>query len=199
MNDGKPQGTSGVLKGEEQLLLDHNYDGIQELDHVLPRWWLWIFYSTIVFSAFYVGYYMAGQGPNQSQELAADLKDLNALRPPAPGGDQQALLLAAFKDPARLRNGQEVYASKCLACHGDQGQGIVGPNLTDDHWLHGGGTLADVAQVVANGVLDKGMPPWASVLTPDELHNVVAYVHSLHGTNPVVAKEPQGTAHEFKD
>lgn len=203
MSDHKNEITADVLKGEEHLLLDHNYDGIQELDYVLPRWWLGIFYLTIVFSAFYVGYYMAGSGMNQSQELAVDLKAIDSLRPPAPStggeGTNQAQLLAAFQDQSKVKQGQLVYTAKCLACHGDKGQGVVGPNLTDDHWLNGKGTLSDVASVVSNGVVEKGMPPWGAILSPDELVNVVAFVHSLHGSNPPQAKAPQGTAYEFKD
>lgn len=201
MNDSKKPPQVELMKGEESLLMDHSYDGIRELDHVLPRWWLWILYGTIIFAIIYSAYYLPGFGPGQSQELATNMKDIEALRPvdhnPPGGSDQE--LLAAFKNPEKLKHGAEVFAGKCLACHGEKGQGVVGPNLTDDFWIHGKGTLRDVAEVVNAGVLDKGMPPWGQVLTSDELRDVVAFVHSLHGTNPPGAKPPQGEPQEFKD
>lgn len=189
-------------KNDKDLLLDHNYDGIQELDHMLPRWWVWLFYCTIVFSAWYVGYYMSGYGPTPEQELAIVMKEIEAKRPVATAtgsGGEETALLAAYKDPEKLKLGLEVYKGKCLACHGDKGQGVVGPNLTDDYWIHGQGTLKDLAKMISEGVPAKGMPPWGPVLTPQELQNTAAYVHSLYGTNPAGAKAPQGTQHEFKD
>ncbi len=203
MSDKNLNENSGVLKGEESLLLDHNYDGIQELDHVLPRWWLWTLYGTIVFAIGYCGYYLTGIGPNPQQELSVALKEIEALSPaPSSGGgsaSSEGELLAASKDASRVKHGAEVYAGKCLACHGDKGQGIVGPNLTDDFWIHGKGTLSDMANLIAIGVPEKGMPPWGTLLTTDELKDVVAFVHSLHGSNPPGAKAPQGEKQESKN
>ena len=201
MSDEKLPPKVEVFKNEESLLLDHNYDGIKELDHVLPRWWLGILYGSIVFAAWYSGYYLSGHGPTPQQELAVSMKQIEALRPaqaPPSAGEDQALL-AAFKDPAHLKHGAEVFQGKCIPCHGDKGQGVIGPNLTDDFWIHGKGTLKDIAAVVTSGVGDKGMPPWGPILTVDELRDVVAYVHSLHGSNPPGGKEPQGEKQEFKD
>jgi len=191
-----------VREGEQKLLLDHNYDGIQELDHMLPRWWLGLFYATIVFGAFYCGYYLAGMGPTPQQELAAQMLSYEKAKlaaAPAASADNSDALLAAFKDPSKLKAGAAVFAGKCIPCHGDKAQGVIGPNLTDDFWLHGEGSLKDIAKVVTNGVPDKGMPPWGPVLTPEELTSVVAYVHSLHGTNPPGGKAPQGEKEDFKD
>lgn len=200
MSEDKSTPDVKVLRGEENLLLDHNYDGIRELDHVLPRWWLGILYGTIVFAAWYAGYYLSGHGPTPQQELAVAMKQIEALQPkPAPGGADTVALLAAFKDPTRIKHGAEVFAGKCVPCHGDKGQGVIGPNLTDDFWIHGKGTLVDIASVVTVGVGDKGMPPWGSILNQDELRDVVAFVHSIHGTNPPSPKEPQGEKQEFKD
>lgn len=199
MSDSKTE----ILSGEEKLLLDHDYDGIKELDHVLPRWWLGILYATIIFSAWYVGYYMSGYGPSSREELAIAMKEIEMKKtsssPQPTAGNEDEMLLAAYQDPQKIKHGGEVYAGKCIACHGDKGQGVVGPNLTDDFWIHGKGTLKDIASVVASGVLDKGMPPWSETLTPEELKDVVAFVHSLHGTNPPGAKAAQGEKQEFKD
>ena len=201
MSDSKNLPNVDVSKVEEKLLLDHNYDGIRELDHVLPRWWLWLFYGTIVFAAWYSGYYLSGHGPNPQEELKVAMKEIESLKPAAtePTASEDHALLVAYKDSLKIKHGSEVFAVKCVACHGNKAQGIVGPNLTDDFWLHGKGTLKDVAAIVTTGVPEKGMPPWGPLLTPDELRDVVAFVHSVHGTNPTGAKPPQGEKQEFKD
>ena len=199
--DPNKQTKVDVLKGEEALLLDHNYDGIHELDHVLPSWWVGIFVATILFSAWYVGYYMSGHGPNPQQELAASLAEIEAMKPVAapPSEGDEAALLAALKDPEKQKHGLEVYMGKCVACHGDKGQGLIGPNLTDDYWIHGVGTAKDIAKVIADGVAEKGMPPWGPILTPDELRDTVAFIRSLHASNPAGAKPAQGEHHELKE
>lgn len=184
-----------ILKGEEKLVLDHSYDGIRELDHLLPRWWVWLFFGTVVFAAWYAGYYMFGSGPTPQQELAQAMLEHDSLKP-APAQDGSAALLAVVGKPENIKHGHEVFALRCVACHGEAGQGGIGPNLTDDYWLHGKGTPQDIAQVVATGVLDKGMPPWGEVLTADEARDVVVFVASIHDTHPTGAKVPQGEKYE---
>ena len=188
---------SEVLKGEESLVLDHEYDGIKELDHPLPNWWLWIFYLTIAFSIPYAIYYMTGMGPTLSQELASDLEQIAKVQAAAPKPAEAGLekLIAALKDPSQIESGKTAFIAKCAACHGDKGQGLIGPNLTDDYWLHGEGKAKDVIKVVSEGVLDKGMPAWGQVVSPDELVHLTAFIHSLRGTNPAGAKEAQGAMH----
>jgi cytochrome c oxidase cbb3-type subunit 3 len=190
-----------ILKGEESLVLDHNYDGIKELDHMLPRWWVWLFAATVIFGAWYAGYYMSGVGPTPQQELALKMVELEALNPKPSGGEvDDAKFIAAFAaaagKPEHIKNGQEVYASKCLACHGDLGQGVIGPNLTDDYWIHGKGRPEDIARVVADGVSDKGMPPWSALLSPEESVDVVVFIDSIHDSHPDGAKAPQGEKYE---
>lgn len=187
-------------KGEAQLL-DHEYDGIRELDNMLPRWWVWLLYATIVFAAWYSGYYMSGYGPTPQQELAVSLKQIEALKPPPGAGfaEAKAAILAVLGNPKNIHEGQEVFKAKCVACHGDNGQGVIGPNLTDDFWINGQGRVEDMVQVVANGVPEKGMPPWGPVLTAHEARDVVVFVRSLHATNPQNPKAPQGVKYEFKE
>lgn len=179
---------------DKGLLLDHDYDGIQELDHPLPSWWLNLFYVTIVFSVLYMGYYMLGPGPTLRQELTAKMSAIEQAqaRAPKPKSQGDEAFAVAVADPEKVKLGSGVYAGKCAACHGDKGQGLIGPNLTDDYWIHGKGQLAEIAKVVSEGVPDKGMPPWGSVLKPDELVHLVAFIKSVRGTNPSGAKEPQG-------
>ena len=210
MNDRREETTSmndknkpavEVFKSEESLLLDHNYDGIRELDHVLPRWWLWLLYATIVFAAWYSGYYMSGFGPTPQQELAVELKKIDALRPPEQPttGFNEAELLAAVGKPELIKSGKEVFAGKCVSCHGDLAQGVIGPNLTDEFWIQGKGTLQGIAKVVTDGVAEKGMPPWGAILTKDETRDVVVYIHSIQGSRPAGAKDPQGEKQEAKN
>ncbi len=190
MNDKKVE----LLKGEEALLLNHNYDGIHELDHPLPRWWVLKFYGTIIFSIFYIAYFMIGPGPTPTQELATELTQIESLRPQSTGSSDEELaaLTLASKDQASIALGKEIYSGKCAMCHGDIGQGIIGPNLGDSYWIHGKGDLVTLSEMVKTGVLDKGMPAWGEVLKPEEIVNVVSFVFSLRGTNPPGGKAPQG-------
>lgn len=199
MSENKNDQKNLILKDEEHLVLDHNYDGIQELDHPLPRWWVWLFYLTIAFSIFYVGYYMLGSGPTLKQELDVALKAMEKKKSPnMQETEDDELFIAWAKDGSHLQKGQEVYTSKCAACHGDKGQGLVGPNLTDDHWIHGAGKLTALAHVIREGVVDKGMPPWNQLLSPDEVKSVVAYIVKIHGTNPPGGKPVQGEKYDWK-
>ncbi len=190
-----------ILKDEENLVLDHNYDGIQELDHPLPNWWLWIFYLTTIFGAFYAGYYLSGYGPTLRDELSVAMQEIEAVKSQKPSGDGEttdASLLALVQNPEKVKHGSEVFTGKCAACHGDKGQGLIGPNLTDDFWIHGAGQLTQIAKVISEGVAEKGMPPWGAVLTPDELQDVTAFIRSIHGSQPAGAKEPQGESHPLE-
>jgi cytochrome c oxidase cbb3-type subunit 3 len=181
---------------ETDQIIEHDYDGIQEYDNPLPNWWLAIFYLSIVFSAVYVGYYHFAGGPSLDDELAADLaavrakQQVNTGTPDGPGEEE---LLAVFQDDGRRRLGAEQFMGKCASCHGNKGEGSIGPNLTDHYWLHGDGSLPAILQVVSDGVPDKGMPPWKGMLKKDELLSVVAYVRSLAGSPVANGKAPQGT------
>ncbi|MGE3974839.1 MAG: cbb3-type cytochrome c oxidase N-terminal domain-containing protein [Bdellovibrionales bacterium] len=172
---------------------DHSYDGIQELDNPLPRWWLWTFYITVVFSAFYIPYYHFLGGQNPIDEYQSDIAKLEAEKKSAPSeenGDQK--IIAALGDAQVKAKGAFVFDSKCAVCHGKEGQGIIGPNLTDNYWINGDGSPTTVAKVINEGVPAKGMPPWASVLQPEELVQVAVFVVSLKGSTPANPKAPQG-------
>jgi cytochrome c oxidase cbb3-type subunit 3 len=191
-----------LIPGDEGRLLDHDYDGIRELDHPLPRWWLMIFYTTMVFGFGYAGYDLSGSGPTLKEELAVAMKAIEARHPPptAPGAAvDEGPLLAVLHDQQRVANGQGVYIGKCAACHGAKGEGGIGPNLTDDHWIHGQGHPKDIAGTIQKGVAEKGMPSWEGLLKSDELIDVTAFIRSVHGTNPPGAKAAQGELREFKE
>lgn len=180
---------------QDDKLLDHSYDGIQEYDNPMPRWWVWVFWATIVFS---VAYYFLpspfGEGPGKIAQYEADMAKHAAAAQVASGpavSDEDLQRMAA--DAAALADGKTVYEANCAACHRADGGGLIGPNLTDDAWIHGG-TPSQVHYTIATGVLAKGMPPWERILKPEQLNHVTAYVLSLKGTNPPNPKAPEGPA-----
>lgn len=183
-------------KAEGKKLEGHEYDGIQELDYGPPTWFNVLFIACIVFGIAYWLYYSVGSGPTLLDEYHdAKKSDEYALATRSAQDKNQMPteneLHALLADSQKKKVGQETYASKCVSCHGAAGQGGIGPNLTDNYWIHGG-KLADIYKTVFNGVGDKGMPPWGPVLSRDEIQAVVVYIRSLAGTNPPGAKAPQG-------
>jgi cytochrome c oxidase cbb3-type subunit 3 len=176
---------------EQGRLLDHSYDGIQEFDNPLPRWWVWIFWATIAFSAAYTlipGNAM--RGPGRIAEYNAAMAEAARLHPPAAEASE-ASLMALTNDRQALAAGKQVFVTTCSPCHRPDGGGLIGPNLTDDYWLHGG-TITEIHHTITNGVLDKGMPNWGKILKPEQVTDVAAYVYTLHGSNPPNPKLPQG-------
>lgn len=177
-------------------VLDHEYDGIQELDNPLPSWWLATFYGAIIFSVLYVSYYLFGPGLTLEQELAADMgrlktiEEANRKNRPALTEEQ---LAAAFADQKNHELGGQIFAAKCAACHGNTGEGQIGPNLTDNFWIHGDSRPVSLIKIISEGVPEKGMPPWASLLAPEEVVAVASHVKSIIGTHPKNPKAAQGT------
>ena len=178
----------------EDLLLDHEYDGIQEYDNPMPRWWIQIFWATIIWAALYaLNVPGIGTGKGRIANYERDMAAWRAKYPPAAAVKplDDATLLADTKDPAKLALGKTTFTMNCVPCHGPAGGGVIGPNLTDDYWLHGGAP-SQIWTTVHTGVLAKGMPAWGQMLTPDKVEAVVAYVITLHGTHPANPKAPQG-------
>ena len=184
-----------TAKHDDERLLDHDYDGIQEYDNPMPRWWLYIFWGTIVWAAlFWFNVPGIGVGQGRIADYDASLAAAAAARPPEPSSAPGAAQLDSMsKDPAALAMGSTVFSAYCVACHGPDGGGLIGPNLTDNAWIHGG-TPDAIYATVRDGVLAKGMPAWSQSLKPDAVAAVVAYVISLQGTTPAAPKPPEGTA-----
>lgn len=184
---------------ERDEKLSHNYDGIEEYDNDLPRWWVWLFWLTIVFAVVRVGYYHFGPGKLQFEQLADSMAELEEIRAAATpiGGEtvNDEVLLALAKKEDVVSQGSEIYTANCLACHAPQGQGLVGPNLTDNYWIHGG-SPTDIHRIIVEGVPEKGMVPWKDILNPEQIRAVTAYVWTLHGTNPPNPKDPEGELFE---
>ncbi len=187
----KPAAGSG--DPERDLLLDHNYDGIQEYDNPMPRWWVLLFWGTFLFAlGYFFHYHLSPNGRGvydvyeAEMQVAAEQTEKRAL---AEQVTEESLRELMRQEPMVLA-GQAVFQERCVTCHADRGQGKIGPNLTDDYTLHGA-QLMDIYGVVRDGVIEKGMQAWGKTLKPIELRQVVAYVGTLLATH-VEGKAPQG-------
>lgn len=178
------------IEREEEIMLDHEYDGIRELDNNLPAWWVYMFYLTILFSGVYLAYYHFLGGNLQEAEYKEEIAIAEKHKASLANSINEANV-TVLTDEARLANGKTLYSQYCGACHGKSGEGGVGPNLTDEYWLHGG-NIKDVFKTITNGVPQKGMISWKAQLSPAQIQEVSSYILSLKGSNPANAKEPQG-------
>ena len=183
------------IEKEKDVLLDHNYDGIQELDNSLPPWWKYGFYLTIVVACIYLyRFHVSHDGPSQQDEYLAEMQK---------GEDDKAAYLAkaannidetnvvALTGAGELTAGKELFIKTCAACHLADGGGSVGPNLTDAYWLHGG-SVKDVFKSIKYGWQDKGMKSWKDDFSPMDMKLLASYVKSLNGTHPATPKAQQG-------
>lgn len=182
-----------MSQDNDRIIDDHEYDGIHEYDNPLPAWWLMVFFGTIIFAFIYWMHYTVGGGPTLVDELKVDSA---AMQAKFPGGQEPTetdeIWSRLSGDPKVLTQGKSVFAAKCAACHGNELQGLIGPNLVDDYWIHGRGAPSEIATVVRKGVLDKGMPTWEGQLSNDDIRSVVVFVVSQRGTKPANPKPPQG-------
>lgn len=175
----------------DKLLAGHDYDNIRELDNRLPKWWLWLFIITIVYAVIYVFVFdVIKIAPHQEAEYAKEMEAAASLTP-APQAMVFDTVLAPITDQAGLDAGKALFDKNCVVCHKAQGQGLVGPNLTDNFSIHGC-RYFDVLTVIANGVPEKGMIAWKAQFTKDQVMQVASYTLTLKGTNPPDPKAPQG-------
>ncbi|WCM42157.1 c-type cytochrome [Flavobacterium sp. CBA20B-1] len=186
---------SRAIEEEKEIEMDHDYDGIKELDNDLPPWWVYLFYVTIIFGVIYLGKYHLFGGDNQIQELEKDLamaqKEIEEYKKTAPDlltADQVVLLT----DPADLAAGKVIFDSNCVACHRADGGGGIGPNLTDEYWILGGDVKEIFTTIMEGGRDGKGMVAWKQQIKPSDIQKVSSYILSLQGTNPADAKAPEG-------
>ncbi len=183
------------MEKEKDILFDHEYDGIRELDNSLPPWWVAMFYITIAFGVAYLGYFhITGYGVNQATEYAQEMERADEavqayLAKQADRVDETNVVV--LQEPKDLELGQTIFNTYCSACHGMLGEGGVGPNLTDNYWIHGGDITA-VFKTIKYGVPEKGMIAWNTQLRPVEMQKVASYIMTLVGTTPPNPKEPQG-------
>ncbi len=189
---------STPIEKEHEILMSHNYDGIRELDNKIPPWFTFLFYGTILFGIIYmIHYHVIGSGDVQANEYREEMQmaevQRNILIKSGAFLNEETVTLAT--DAAALSSGKEIFNSSCATCHGMNGEGLVGPNLTDKYWIHGGG-IKNVFKVIKYGVPQKGMISWQSQLSPTKMQEVASYILSLQGTEPPNAKPPEGEVWE---
>jgi len=175
-------------------LRGHNFDGIEEFDNSLPNWWLWTFYLAIIFAVFYWFHYHAiGTGALPAEEFQQEMEAAEARLAASLEGKEvtDASLLALAAEPTVVQKGAQIFATNCVACHLANAGGSIGPNLTDDYWIHGG-KPTDLYKTVTEGVPAKGMITWLPVLGPLRCQQVVAYLLTIKNTNVAGGKAPQG-------
>ena len=184
------------LELEATVMTDHEYDGIRELDNNLPPWWKYGFYFTILFGFVYIyNYHIAHSSPLQLQEYTAELEEADSLKKEqlknaAASIDESNVI--ALADPTSLSSGKSIFIGNCANCHGQNGEGGVGPNMTDDYWIHGGG-IQNIFKTIKYGVPAKGMIAWQAQLKPEAIQKVASYILTLQGTKPANGKAAQGT------
>jgi cytochrome c oxidase cbb3-type subunit III len=182
------------VEREQDILLDHDYDGIKELDNALPPWWKYGFYFTIGVAVLYLlRYHVWKTGPDPRQEYDQEMRvaaaQVETFRKTA--GETVDEKTVTMADVAGIAEGDKIFHSNCFACHGAKGEGGVGPNLTDNYWLHGG-TINDVFKTIKYGYPEKGMQSWQKTYSPTQIKNLASYIKTLVGTNPPNPKAPQG-------
>jgi len=181
---------------EATLVMDHNYDGITELDNHLPPWWKWLFYVTIIWGVFYLlTYHIFNSLPLQTTEYNTEVAsaelEMQKLNAANPGAKIDEATVEATTDAKMLENGKSTFLNTCSSCHRKDGGGDIGPNLTDEYWKHGG-SIKNVFKTVNNGVPGTNMVAWGGVMSPEAIRNVASYVLTLQGSNPANPKKAEG-------
>jgi cytochrome c oxidase cbb3-type subunit III len=184
-----------ALDQEKNLTMEHAYDGIAELDNPTPPWFMGLFYGTIGFGVVYLlVFHVFGGGALQIEEYTQEVAVAEVQRAAyiqKVAGSINENTVALVTDTKSLESGKALFLQSCVACHGQEGQGGVGPNLTDEYWLHGGSIKA-VFHTINEGVPEKGMMAWKKQLNPLQVQQIASFILSLKGTKPAGAKEAQG-------
>jgi len=180
---------------EDKIIEGYEYDGITEYDNPCPNWLMYIFYFTALLAIFFVGYHFGSSSKDELLEAyAIKLKDAQTQTQTSTQQPEvsESELLALLQDPAALAEGGEVFGELCALCHGNSGEGMIGPNLIDNYWLHGKGKISDIAVSIRSGIPDNGMAAWADRVPEQQILHMAAYIKSIQGTTVDNAKEPDG-------
>lgn len=186
---------SRPIEDESEIELDHNYDGIRELDNKLPPWWLYSFYASIIFAAIYLARFHVFGDYTQVEEYTAEVAqaEIDIAKYKETAKDLITFeTVTVLEEPSDLEAGKQIFATNCVACHKVDGGGGIGPNLTDEHWILGGGIKNVYKTLVEGGRPGKGMVSWKNDFKPSELQQVASYVLTLQGTTPAEPKEAEG-------
>lgn len=185
-------------KDKETPVREHHFDGIQEFDNPMPTWWIWSFLLAIIFGFIYFIHYTSGAGPDLKTEFQEAMAIHKQKFAGAKTTGKQFTEAEVQEKISKLPSqdlGAQVYVRVCQSCHAEKLQGLVGPNLADEYWIHGQGKLSEIVGVINNGVLDKGMPAWAQQLKEDEVIAVTAFIYSKREAHSGSGKPPQGQAY----
>lgn len=180
---------------EDKVIEGHSYDGIMEYDNPMPRWWTLLFIFSVIFAVLYSAYYLTDYGPTKEQEYAMAKEEFDAMmkanmKPNSSNFPELKDLVTFAKNDEIVGKGRVVFSTQCTPCHGPEGGGIIGPNLTDDLWIHGG-SLDSIYKTIRDGVLEKGMVAWKEQLSVEEMMQVASFVRSIQGTHKP-GRDPQG-------
>jgi len=179
-----------------RLIKDHDYDGIRELDNDLPPWWKWLFYISIVFFIVYLVRLFVFRADDllQLTEYNKEMAEAASMAPSQ--SSSETFEIKVLNDQTSIANGKVIYDKICAVCHLVDAGGLVGPNMTDDYWIHGN-TIQDMFNIVTNGVLEKGMISYKDQYSPQQRLEVLSYIITLHGTTPANPRAPQGDLKEW--
>jgi cytochrome c oxidase cbb3-type subunit 3 len=188
------------IEDEQSILLDHDFDGIKELNNKIPPWYMIIWYASMVFAVIYIFKYhilFDGESDYQTYEYMEEVRMAELEQKATTAGmtiiDENTVTV--LDDATALSNGEKTFAKHCAACHGTKGEGLVGPNFTDDYWIHGN-KINDLFKIIKVGVPAKGMISWQSQLEPVVMQEVASYILTLRGTNPPNQKAAEGDLYE---
>jgi cytochrome c oxidase cbb3-type subunit III len=189
------------IEKEKEIMFDHAYDEIRELDNKIPPWFNFLFYGSVIFGIVYmISYHVLSSGNVQANEYIEEVKfaEIQKAELIKSGTLLDENKLIALTDVAAINSGKEIFAKNCVVCHAEKAGGLVGPNLTDDYWIHGGG-IKNVFTTIKNGVPAKGMISWKTQLNPRQIQEVASFVLTLKGTNPPNPKAPEGVLYADQD
>ena len=180
---------------EDKIIEGYEYDGITEYDNPCPAWLMYIFYFTALLAIFITGYHFGSSSKDEILEAyAIKLKEAQTRTQTSTQKPEisESELLALLQDPAALAEGEEIFGDQCALCHGNSGEGMIGPNLIDNYWLHGKGKISDIVVSISSGIPDKGMAAWADRISEKQIMHIAAYIISIQGATVENAKEPDG-------
>lgn len=186
---------SKAVEEEDEILRDHDFDGIKELDNALPPWWLYGFYITIIFAVIYLVRFHIIDDYTQTEEYETEMAEARQAIEEYKKNNPDLLSaenVELLTDASSLESGKSIFQANCIACHMADGGGGIGPNLTDNYWILGAGIKNVFNTISEGGRSGKGMIPWKTTLSPQERQQVASYVISLQGTTPANPKDPEG-------
>ncbi len=182
---------------DEPIISGHSYDGIEEYDNPMPGWWVWLFIASIVWSPIYIlGVHQFGFINSYEDDLSEQQTELVEIRAAFEAANPTATVteesIAAYVGvQEHIDSGAVLYSTNCAMCHANNAGGLIGPNLTDEYWIHGSKNT-DMFTVITEGVLEKGMTPWGAFLSAEQRSQLIAFIRSVQGSNPEGAKAPEG-------